>query len=204
MRRRGPPALRCVGKAALLLLLLLLLGPGAAAASGRDRGGGRRSPFELSCRRLLQEFKDVMASGLALGVSSAASSLNNSTEHVRLAPCRGNLHEWHFTIAGPPGSVYEGGLFHGRVLLPADYPASAPRLQMLNPSGRFEVRAVGVYVCIGTCARRTDAASSFPRSVRFTTLTSPRLKNRWAPTSAFPPRASTRRRGSRCGRCALW
>jgi len=103
---------------ALLLLALMLLSTGGARAAR-----GRRSPLDLSCRRLLQEFKDVMASGMALGVTAATSSLSNSTEHVRLAPCRGNLHEWHFTIAGPPGSVYEGGLYHGRVLLPGDYPA---------------------------------------------------------------------------------
>ena len=140
----GPPAPLGSQPVLLLLpLLLLLLWVQAAAARGGAGGGGRRSPLELSCRRLLQEFKDVMASGMALGVTAATSSLSNSTEHVRLAPCRGNLHEWHFTIAGPPGSVYEGGLYHGRVLLPADYPASAPRLQMLNPSGRFEVRTYG-------------------------------------------------------------
>lgn len=144
----SPPRRRPRLSLPLLVLVLALWLQAAAAALGRrsGAGAGRRSPLELSCRRLLQEFKDVMASGMALGVTAATSSLNNSTEHVRLAPCRGNLHEWHFTIAGPPGSVYEGGLYHGRVLLPADYPASAPRLQMLNPSGRFEVRAYGGWV----------------------------------------------------------
>ena len=130
---------RVVPPPPLLLLLLLVFLVAVEAA----RGGPQRVPktLELSYKRLLQEFKDGLASGMALGASAAASpSLGNSTEHIRLAPCRGNLHEWHFTIAGPPGSVYEGGLYHGRVLLPADYPASAPRLQMLNPSGRFEVR----------------------------------------------------------------
>jgi hypothetical protein len=74
--------------------------------------------------------------------STGGGEGGSDPDHVRLAPLRGNLHEWHFTVSGPVGTVYEGGLYHGRILLPADYPASAPRLQMLNPSGRFEVRAV--------------------------------------------------------------
>ena len=59
---------------------------------------------------------------------------------VRLGPCRGNLFEWHFTIAGPAGSVFEGGLYHGRILLPANYPSRAPRVQFLNANGRFQTK----------------------------------------------------------------
>eukprot|EP00985_Skeletonema_marinoi_P018534 scaffold10388_cov115-Skeletonema_marinoi.AAC.4 len=48
-----------------------------------------------------------------------------------------NLLRWHFSVAGPANSVYENGIYHGRVLLPKDYPASPPRVQMITPSGRF-------------------------------------------------------------------
>jgi ubiquitin-conjugating enzyme E2 J1 len=71
--------------------------------------------------------------------SDSANDSAPEPEHIRLSPCRNNLLEWHFTIAGPPDTAFEGGLYHGRVLLPLDYPASAPRIQMMTPSGRFEV-----------------------------------------------------------------
>lgn len=133
----------CSSSSIILLLILF---------SSLHPTDARRPPssLDLSYKRLIQEFKDVVASGMALThPASGSSGSNNSTEYIRLAPCRANLHEWHFTIAGPPGSVYEGGLYHGRVLLPGDYPASAPRLQMLNPSGRFEV---GADICLSATA----------------------------------------------------
>mmetsp|Transcript_40139 Transcript_40139/g.125688 ORF Transcript_40139/g.125688 Transcript_40139/m.125688 type:complete len:276 (-) Transcript_40139:132-959(-) len=60
---------------------------------------------------------------------------------VRLGPAKGNLMEWHFTIEGPPASPYEHGLYHGRVLLSSAYPSRAPRVQLLNPSGRFQPKS---------------------------------------------------------------
>lgn len=46
--------------------------------------------------------------------------------------------EWHFTVTGPGEGVYEGGLYHGRIIFPADYPFSPPTLMFLTPSGRFQ------------------------------------------------------------------
>ena len=50
-----------------------------------------------------------------------------------------NILEYHFTIRGPPGTEFEGGLYHGRLLLPFNYPFAPPSILLLNPSGRFEV-----------------------------------------------------------------
>ncbi|RVX70780.1 hypothetical protein B0A52_05431 [Exophiala mesophila] len=51
-----------------------------------------------------------------------------------------NLHEWHFTLLGPPSpSPYAGGIFHGRITLPTTYPLKPPNFRFLTPSGRFEV-----------------------------------------------------------------
>ncbi|KAL5119906.1 hypothetical protein ACEQ8H_002268 [Pleosporales sp. CAS-2024a] len=55
-------------------------------------------------------------------------------------PQEDNLFEWHFTIRGPPApSPYAGGLYHGRILLPPQYPLRPPAFRFLTPSGRFEV-----------------------------------------------------------------
>ncbi|KAG2004364.1 ubiquitin-conjugating enzyme E2 [Coprinopsis cinerea AmutBmut pab1-1] len=46
---------------------------------------------------------------------------------MKLAPSEDNVHVWKGTIPGPEGSVYEGGLFDIEVILPSDYPFSAPK-----------------------------------------------------------------------------
>jgi len=80
-------------------------------------------------RRLLRETAEL----------SSASSNPNPAFHA--APVSdADLHEWHFTLVGPPPpSPYAGGLYHGRITLPASYPLKPPNFRFLTPSGRFEV-----------------------------------------------------------------
>ncbi|PRP74420.1 ubiquitin-conjugating enzyme E2, J1 (predicted) [Planoprotostelium fungivorum] len=59
--------------------------------------------------------------------------------HYTARPLDDNLFEWHFTIRGPPDSPFEGGIYHGRIILPADYPFKPPNIVLLTPNGRFEV-----------------------------------------------------------------
>lgn len=56
-------------------------------------------------------------------------------------PLPDNLFEWHFSFRGPPNSVYEGGIYHGKIILPLEYPLQPPTVVMLSPSGRFEENA---------------------------------------------------------------
>lgn len=44
----------------------------------------------------------------------------------------------HFTIRGAPDTVFAGGIYHGRILLPPEYPFKPPHIVFLTPSGRFE------------------------------------------------------------------
>lgn len=67
-----------------------------------------------------------------------ASELREPTEQYACHPLEDNLFEWHFTIRGPAGSEFEGGLYHGRIILPPDYPMKPPSIILLTPNGRFE------------------------------------------------------------------
>ncbi|KAG0256452.1 hypothetical protein BG011_004498 [Mortierella polycephala] len=54
-------------------------------------------------------------------------------------PLETDIFEWHFTIRGPEETDFEGGLYHGRILLPNNYPFAPPSLMFLTPNGRFEL-----------------------------------------------------------------
>ncbi|KAI8363112.1 ubiquitin-conjugating enzyme/RWD-like protein [Mortierella sp. GBAus27b] len=54
-------------------------------------------------------------------------------------PLESDIFEWHFTIRGPEESDFDGGLYHGRILLPNNYPFAPPSLMFLTPNGRFEL-----------------------------------------------------------------
>ncbi|KAI9279782.1 ubiquitin-conjugating enzyme/RWD-like protein [Sporodiniella umbellata] len=54
-------------------------------------------------------------------------------------PLEDNLFEWHFTVRGPEDTEFEGGRYHGRILLPSDYPFRPPEIMFLTPNGRFEL-----------------------------------------------------------------
>lgn len=67
-----------------------------------------------------------------------AQELSQPTEEFSAQPLEDNLFEWHFTVRGPPDSDFDGGIYHGRIVLPADYPMKPPSIILLTPNGRFE------------------------------------------------------------------
>ncbi len=104
---------------------------------------GHESP---AVRRILVEWKEVRSSGLDMKVGNGKETIvGKGDAGVWLSPCKHNLFEWHFTIAGPPDSPFEGGLYHGKILLPPTYPLNPPVVKLLTPNGRF---SVGVPICL--------------------------------------------------------
>jgi len=78
-----------------------------------------------SIRRLLKESTDLH---------------KNPSPYFTAGPVdESNLHDWHFTLAGPTSSPYAGGLYHGRITFPPTYPLRPPSFRFLTPSARFEV-----------------------------------------------------------------
>ncbi|MCP9262199.1 Ubiquitin-conjugating enzyme E2 J1 [Dirofilaria immitis] len=68
-----------------------------------------------------------------------AAELRNPTDMYYAQPLEDNLFEWHFTVRGPKDTDFEGGVYHGRILLPADYPMKPPSVILLTPNGRFRL-----------------------------------------------------------------
>ena len=54
-----------------------------------------------------------------------------------------DIFEWHFAIFGPEDSEFDGGLYHGRILLPTEYPFKTPSFMLLTPSGEGRQRNTG-------------------------------------------------------------
>ncbi|ORE03290.1 UBC-like protein [Rhizopus microsporus var. microsporus] len=85
---------------------------------------GGYSAKNLGVKRIMQEAKEI-----------ATENAYEYSAH----PLEDNLFEWHFTIRGPDGTDFEGGRYHGRILLPSEYPFKPPEIMFLTPNGRFEL-----------------------------------------------------------------
>ncbi|KAL0548435.1 hypothetical protein IC582_012886 [Cucumis melo] len=76
-------------------------------------------------KRILQEVKEMQA---------------NPSDDFMSLPLEENIFEWQFAIRGPDDSEFEGGIYHGRIQLPAEYPFKPPSFMLLTPNGRFETQ----------------------------------------------------------------
>ena len=66
-------------------------------------------------------------------------SLKRDPEPYILAePDPQNLLNWHYLIQGPPDTPYFGGIYHGLLKFPKEYPFKPPSIIMYTPSGRFQ------------------------------------------------------------------
>ena len=65
-------------------------------------------------------------------IKRIASELAQHKKHpsvfFRTYPDPENIANVHFTVAGPPDSPFEGGLFHGVIMLSDQYPMKPPNV----------------------------------------------------------------------------
>ena len=60
-----------------------------------------------------------------------------TSPRITAIPNEANILEWHYVLEGSKGTPYEGGIYHGKLLFPKEYPLKPPSVIMLTPSGRF-------------------------------------------------------------------
>ncbi|KAL8157931.1 ubiquitin-conjugating enzyme E2 32-like [Apium graveolens] len=82
----------------------------------------RKNP---SVKRILQELKEMQS---------------NPSDDFMSLPLEENIFEWQFAIRGPSETEFEGGIYHGRIQLPSEYPFKPPSFMLLTPNGRFETQ----------------------------------------------------------------
>ncbi|XP_008241961.1 PREDICTED: uncharacterized protein LOC103340339 [Prunus mume] len=51
-----------------------------------------------------------------------------------------NPYEWQFGIRGARGTEFEGGIYHGRIQFPEEYPLKPPSFTLLTENGRFKTQ----------------------------------------------------------------
>tara|TARA_B100000767_G_scaffold166730_1_gene156125 strand:+ start:783 stop:1886 length:1104 start_codon:yes stop_codon:yes gene_type:complete len=103
--------------------------PSPGDPSGGDGSSGSKfNTHNPAVKRILREQREMLAS----------DEDENESWCVHAEMCEDDIFEWHFAIMGAEGSEFEGGIYHGRILLPPEYPFKPPSFMLLTPSGRFE------------------------------------------------------------------
>jgi ubiquitin-protein ligase len=116
----------------------------------KSNGGGGSSGNALRKKRIMSEIRDIYRNMI-----STDTPFNTSREEVgiRLSPVPGNLLEFHFSFTGIEGTAFDGGIYHGRILLHPEYPRKAPAISVLTPTGRWEV---GKDICLSASAHHQE------------------------------------------------
>ncbi|XP_076472232.1 ubiquitin-conjugating enzyme E2 J2-like isoform X2 [Babylonia areolata] len=64
--------------------------------------------------------------------------IKDPVPYVQAAPLPSNILEWHYIMLGPEDSPYEGGIYHGKLIFPQEFPFKPPSIYMITPNGRFK------------------------------------------------------------------
>ncbi|GIY96846.1 ubiquitin-conjugating enzyme E2 J2 [Caerostris extrusa] len=77
----------------------------------------------MSTRRLKQDYMRIM---------------KDPVPYVKAHPLNSNILEWHFAVIGPEDTPYKGGVYHGKLIFPSEFPFKPPSIYMITPNGRFK------------------------------------------------------------------
>jgi ubiquitin-conjugating enzyme E2 J2 len=63
--------------------------------------------------------------------------IKDPVPYITAHPLEENILEWHYVLKGPEDSPYRGGIYHGTIQFPKEFPYKPPAIKMLTPNGRF-------------------------------------------------------------------
>ena len=79
---------------------------------------------DICIRRLTKELKSLMKDPI-------------KNPKVTVATDESNILEVHYVIEGSEKTPYAGGIYHGKLIFPKDYPLKPPSVIMITKNGRF-------------------------------------------------------------------
>ncbi|KAL6279580.1 hypothetical protein ACE6H2_016461 [Prunus campanulata] len=94
-------------------------------SSQTDRDSRKWAGFPVAPTIIQQELEEMQS---------------NPSADFKCLALTGNPYDWQFAIKGPNGTEFEGGIYHGRIQFPVEYPNQHPIFTLLTENGRFKTQ----------------------------------------------------------------